>query len=79
MRCSIRFGWRWLNGNLELHWFKHEGSEFIFEKIKNIEIDKPVNLEIDIIEFISKVDIQGKELFSDDFIGNYIKNNILAF
>jgi len=34
-------------------------------------------LEIDIIEVISKVDIHGKELFSDDFISNYINNNIL--
>ncbi len=21
---SIRFGWRWLNDSLEIHWFKHE-------------------------------------------------------
>ena len=34
-------------------------------------------LEIDIVEVISKVDIEGKELFSDDFIANYINNNIL--
>ena len=34
-------------------------------------------LEIDIIEVISKVDIHGKESFSDDFISNYINNNIL--
>ena len=34
-------------------------------------------LEIDIVEVISKVDIEGKELFSDKFIANYINNNIL--
>ena len=34
-------------------------------------------LEIDIVEVISKVDIEGKELFSDEFIANYINNNIL--
>lgn len=50
MNCSIRFGWRYVNENLELFWFKHEGGEFIFEKIKNIEINKPINLEIDIID-----------------------------
>ena len=34
-------------------------------------------LKIDIVNIISKVDIEGKELFSDNFINNYINNNIL--
>lgn len=34
-------------------------------------------LKIDIVEIISKVDIQGKELFNEKFISDYINNNIL--
>ena len=34
-------------------------------------------LKIDIVEIISKVDIEGKELFKEKFISDYINNNIL--
>ena len=34
-------------------------------------------LKIDIVEIISKVDIEGKELFNEKFISDYINNNIL--
>ena len=40
------------------------------------EVDSDI-IEGDIVEVISKVDIEGKELFSDEFIANYINNNIL--
>ena len=34
-------------------------------------------LKIDIIEIISKIDIEGKELFNEKFITDYLINNIL--
>ena len=34
-------------------------------------------LKIDIVEIISKVDIEGKELFNEKIISDYINNNIL--
>ena len=34
-------------------------------------------LKIDIVEIILKVDIEGKELFNEKFISDYINNNIL--
>ena len=34
-------------------------------------------LKIDIIEIISKIDIEGKELFNEKFITDYLSNNIL--
>ena len=43
---SIRFGWRWINRNLEIHWFKHECGEFDFGKITDIELDQPYTYEI---------------------------------
>lgn len=41
MDYSIRFGWRWLNGNLEIHWFRHQHGLFSFGKIKNISLCEP--------------------------------------
>jgi len=35
---SIRFGWRWLNDELEIHWFKHENGSFSFDKICNVSL-----------------------------------------
>ena len=34
-------------------------------------------LKIDIIEILSKIDIEGKELFNEKFITDYLINNIL--
>ena len=38
LEYSIRFGWRWLNNNLEIHWFKHENGEFSFDKICDVNL-----------------------------------------
>ena len=45
---SIRFGWRWLNDNLEILWFKHENGEFSFDIINTINLchDHTYNLII---------------------------------
>lgn len=38
MDYSIRFGWRWLEDNLEIHWFKHSNGHFSFAKICNVTL-----------------------------------------
>jgi hypothetical protein len=38
MDYSIRFGWRWLNDNLEIQWFKHTNGSFDFAKICNVSL-----------------------------------------
>tara|TARA_B100000963_G_scaffold59574_1_gene47573 strand:+ start:971 stop:1513 length:543 start_codon:yes stop_codon:yes gene_type:complete len=40
MDYSIRFGWRWLNDSLEIHWFRHQHGQFEFNKIKSINLNK---------------------------------------
>ncbi len=46
MDNSIRFGWRWNNDSLEIHWFKHEEGVFSFDKITSIELDRIYTYEI---------------------------------
>ncbi len=41
MDYSIRFGWRWLNDSLEIHWFRHQYGNFEFNKIKSINLCEP--------------------------------------
>ena len=45
---SIRFGWRWLNDSLEIHWFKHENGGFMFDKMCTIELNKSYIYELNI-------------------------------
>jgi hypothetical protein len=40
VRNSARFGWRWLNGKLELMAFTHLNGLFHFEKVCDLEIGK---------------------------------------
>lgn len=43
MDYSIRFGWRWLNDSLEIHWFQHTHGQFSFAKICNVSLCEPHN------------------------------------
>tara|TARA_B100001093_G_C26834145_1_gene1017562 strand:+ start:2305 stop:2844 length:540 start_codon:yes stop_codon:yes gene_type:complete len=58
LKYSIRFGWRWINDNLEIHWFRHQHDQFEFGKIKSVELGKTYNyiLEIKDNEYILCVD-----------------------
>ena len=58
MDYSIRFGWRWLNDSLEIHWFRHQHSQFTFDKIKSVELCEPHNyyLEFKDTKYILCVD-----------------------
>jgi len=50
MDYSIRFGWRWIDDNLEIHWFRHSNGDFTFDKITNAIIDQPQDYSIEIQE-----------------------------
>ena len=58
MDYSIRFGWRWLNDSLEIHWFRHQHNQFTFDKIKSVELCEPHNyyLEFKDTKYILCVD-----------------------
>ena len=60
MKNSIRFGWRWLNDSLEIHWFKHEESKFTHEKIACIDLNKKVFLSLNITEDEYQLSVNGK-------------------
>ncbi len=59
MENSIRFGWRWLNDNLEIHWFQHENGDFYFAKIKDVEINEIINLELEITDSDYIISVDG--------------------
>jgi len=48
---SIRIGWRYIDGNIELCWLKHEEGVHLSSTIRNIELDEIYNAVIDIQTF----------------------------
>ena len=64
MDTSIRFGWRWLNGNLEILWFRHLNGVFDFDVITTVELNEVNYLELDITnsKYILKVNGEVKHL-----------------
>ena len=59
MKNSIRFGWRWLNDSLEIHWFQHENGDFYFDKIKTVDINQIINLELELRESDYLLSVDG--------------------
>ena len=59
MENSIRFGWRWLNDSLEIHWFKHERGEFSFDLIKRVSICEEHYYEMIISTWDYKLSVDG--------------------
>ncbi len=59
MENSIRFGWRWLNDNLEIHWYKHENGDFSFSKICDVDICKEHSYELTITDWDYKMRVDG--------------------
>ena len=47
MDYSIRFGWRWFDDSLEIHWFRHQHSQFTFSKIKSVELCEPCSYSLE--------------------------------
>ena len=62
MESSIRFGWRWYNDSLEIHWFKHSDSEFSFEKICDAPIGLPVSCSLEIKEDKYMMTVDGTKV-----------------
>jgi len=60
MDYSIRFGWRWLNNNLEIHWFRHQHGEFSFDKISNVSLCNPHEYYLLISQHIYKLCVDGE-------------------
>jgi len=50
-KYSIRLGWRYIDGELELCWLRHEEGRHTSATIKNIEPDVIYNVTIDIKTF----------------------------
>ena len=59
MDNSIRFGWRWLNDSLEIHWFKHELGEFSFDLIKRVTLEESHYYELTISTWDYKLSVDG--------------------
>jgi hypothetical protein len=54
-KYSIRLGWRYVDGEIELCWLRHDNGEHSSGKIKNIEIDKIYSATINITTFYYQV------------------------
>ena len=63
MNNSIRFGWRWLNDSLEIHWFKHEHGEFSFDLIKRVSICEEHYYELTIFSWDYKLAVDGTYVY----------------
>jgi hypothetical protein len=63
LESSIRFGWRWINDTLEIHWFKHENGSFSFDKIAKIDICKPYNYRLKIHDWDYELQVDGVKVF----------------
>ena len=59
MDNSIRFGWRWLNDSLEIHWFKHENGSFTFSKICNVDLNSEYNYQLTISDWDYHMRVDG--------------------
>ena len=62
MESSIRFGWRWYDDSLEIHWFKHSDSKFSFGKICNVTLGLPFKCSLKIKEDKYVMNVDGNEV-----------------
>jgi len=60
---SIRFGWRWLDDSLEIHWFKHEHGKFSFDLIKRVSLCKEHYYELTIFRWDYKMGVDGTYVY----------------
>jgi len=58
-KYSIRLGWRYVEGQVELCWLRHEDGNHSSGKIKNIEIDEVYNATINITTFYYQIVIDN--------------------
>jgi len=62
-KYSIRLGWRYINGEIQLCWLRHEESRHSSGTIRTIEIDEIYNAVINITTFYYQVVIDGDTTF----------------
>ena len=62
MESSIRFGWRWYDDSLEIHWFKHSDNKFSFGKICNVTLGLPFKCSLKIKEDKYVMNVDGNEV-----------------
>jgi hypothetical protein len=60
---SIRFGWRWLNDSLEIHWFKHEQGKFSFDLIKRVTLNEEHYYELTVFRWDYKLVVDGTHVY----------------
>ncbi len=58
-KYSIRLGWRYVDGNIELCWLRHENGKHSSGKIKNIEIEEIYQAVINITTFNYEIVVDG--------------------
>ena len=63
MENSIRFGWRWIDDSLEIHWFKHEHGKFSFDLIKRVDLCKEHYYELTIFRWDYKMGVDGTYVY----------------
>ena len=63
MDNSIRFGWRWLDDSLEIHWFKHEQGKFSFDLIKRVSLCEEHYYELTIFRWDYKLAVDGTYVY----------------
>lgn len=71
---SARFGWRWVDGKLELLAFTHYNGDFFFEKITELEIGKEYDCVLTIGDkytFISNGSIVTMDRYKNNNRRNY--------
>jgi hypothetical protein len=56
---SIRFGWRWLNDNLEILWYRRVDGVFDFEKITNVNINEINQMHLSISKNSYELRVNG--------------------
>lgn len=58
-KYSIRLGWRYINGEIELCWLRHEDGSHSSATIRTIEPNIPYNATIDIKTFYYIITVEG--------------------
>ena len=74
IKNSARFGWRWVDGKLELLAFTHYNGDFFFEKITELEIGKEYDCVLTIGDkytFISNGSIVTMDRYKNNNRRNY--------
>ena len=58
-KYSIRLGWRYINGQIELCWLRHEEGRHSSATIRTIELNESYNAVINITTFYYQIVIDG--------------------